>query len=222
MKCLGIDTSGDIFSLCLCEDERLLMEVRKNRSAEPGVRDARFFAEARDMLDRLGIEPLTAVAVSVGPGMFTSLRVGISLAKALSLAWSVPVVGVNTLDIIGQSQVLAGNRVLAVINAFQGDVYAALYEHRRRRSDYLAVPVRTLAKKFTHPLVVCGPAATILKKARLPVGGKWKFLEDDSLWPSARRVIQAAGPRIRRKDYDDADLLEPFYVKKTDAERNRA
>jgi len=222
LKCLGIDTSGDIFSLCLCEDERLLMEVRKNRSAEPGVRDAHFFAEAREMIDRLGTEPLTAVAVSVGPGMFTSLRVGISLAKALSLAWSVPVVGINTLDIIGQSPIFAGTKVLAVINAFQGDLYAALYEHRRRRSDYIAVPARVLAKKFAHPLTVAGPAAGLLKKARLPVGGKWTFIEDDSVWPSACRVIQTAGPRIHKKDYDDADLLEPFYVKKTDAERNRA
>jgi len=222
LKCLGIDTSGDIFSLCLCEDERLLMEVRKNRSAEPGVRDAHFFAEAREMIGHLGIEPLTVVAVSVGPGMFTSLRIGISLAKALSLAWSVPVVGVNTLDIIGQSPVFAGEKVLAVINAFQGDLYAALYERRRRRSDYIAVPARILAKKFAHPLTVAGPAAGLLKKTRLPGMSKWIFIEDDSVWPSARRVVQSAVPRIHKKDYDDADLLEPFYVKKTDAERNRA
>jgi tRNA threonylcarbamoyladenosine biosynthesis protein TsaB len=222
LKCLGIDTSGDIFSLCLREDERLLMEVRKNRSAEPGVRDAHFFAEARELIDRLGTEPLTAVAVSVGPGMFTSLRVGISLAKALSLAWSVPVVGVNTLDIIGQSPVFAGTRVLAVINAFQDDLYAALYDHRRRRSDYLAVPARALMQKFPGRLSVAGPAAALLKKARRRGGGKWTFIEDEALWPSASRVVQTAGQRIRRNDYDDADRLEPFYVKKTDAERNRA
>lgn len=222
MKCLGIDTSGEIFSLCLREDERLLMEVRKNRFAEPGVRDAHFFAEAREMIDRMGTEPLTAVAVSVGPGMFTSLRIGISLAKALNLAWFVPVVGVNTLDIIGQSPVFAGTRVLAVINAFQGDLYAALYERRRRKSDYFAVPARVLVNKFPGRLSVAGPAATLLKKMRRRGGGKWTFIEDDSMWPSASRVVQTALPRIRRKSFDDADRLEPFYVKKTDAERNRA
>jgi len=222
LKCLGIDTSGDIFSLCLCEDERLLMEVRKNRGAEPGVRDAHFFAEAREMIEHLGNEPLGAVAVSLGPGMFTSLRVGISLAKALALAWSVPVIGVNTLDVIGQSPAFAGRRLLAVINAFQGDFYAALYERQRRRSDYLAVPARALAKKFPGRLTVAGPGVELMKKARLPVIGQWTFIDDDSFWPSARRVVQDALPRIRRKDYDDADLLEPFYVKKTDAERNRA
>lgn len=222
MKYLGIDTSGDIFSLCLCEDDRLLIEVRKNRAAEPGVRDARFFAEAREMIRRPGMESLDAVAVSVGPGMFTSLRVGISLAKALALAWSVPVVGVNTLDLIGRSPIFGGDRILAVINAFQGDLYAALYERRRRRSGYLAVPALVLAKRFSGPLIVAGPGAGLVKKLRLPGTGRWTFIDDESVWPSARRVIQAAEPRIRRKTYDDADLLEPFYVKKTDAERNRA
>lgn len=222
MKYLGIDTSGDIFSLCLCEDDRLLIEVRKNRGAEPGVRDARFFAEAREIIRRTGKESLGCVAVSIGPGMFTSLRVGISLAKALNLAWSVPVVGVNTLDLIGRSPALGGGRVLAVLNAFQGDLYAALYERRRRRSDYLAVPPRVLAKRFAGPLTVCGPAAGLVKKSRLPGARRWTFIDDESVWPSARRVIQAAEPRIRRKTYDDADRLEPFYIKKTDAERNRA
>jgi tRNA threonylcarbamoyladenosine biosynthesis protein TsaB len=221
LKILGIDTSSDLFSLCLLEDERVLYEITKDRTAVPGVRDARFFAEAQRVIQDLGSEKPDAVAVGIGPGMFTSLRVGLSLAKALVLAWRLPVVAVNTLDAIGRSLELEGSPVLAVINAYQGEIYAALYDHGRRRGGYLVASPRLLAKKFPGRLLVVGPGVAALKKSRRPASPRWTYIADDRFWPSARRVARLAEPRIRRGDFDDADRLEPYYIKRTDAERNR-
>jgi tRNA threonylcarbamoyladenosine biosynthesis protein TsaB len=221
LKILGIDTSGELFSLCLLEDGRVLYEITKDRTAVPGVRDARFFAEAQRVVQDLGPEKPDAVAVGLGPGMFTSLRIGLSLTKALALAWRLPVVAVNTLDTIGAALSFYPEPVLAVINAYQGEIYAALYDHGRRRGGYLVAPPRALAKKFPVRLLVVGPGVAVLKKSRRPAAKHWTYIADDRFWPSARRIARLAEPRIRRGDFDDPDRLEPYYIKRTDAERNR-
>ncbi len=84
MKILGIETSSPLFSLCINEDGTILYEIRKNRLADEKRRDAQFFTEAKRLIDYFGRDNIGAIAISIGPGMFTSLRVGLGLAKDLS------------------------------------------------------------------------------------------------------------------------------------------
>jgi tRNA threonylcarbamoyladenosine biosynthesis protein TsaB len=217
LKILGIETSSPIFSLCLYNDDNLLYEFRKQREFE-SHRDALIFEEARHLLDSVGEGVIDAIAISIGPGMFTSLRVGLSLAKGIALVHSLPLVAVNTLDVIGVKPSFLVSPVVAVMNAYREEIYAAFYNKGERTGDYLlTTPVKLLQMIDVNTFVIC-PHCDVFDDSTLDTDNL-KIMKDDCYLPSASKVVSLALPRIRRCDFDDIEFLEPYYIKKTDAER---
>jgi len=220
LKILGIETSSPIFSLCLNEDGKTLREFKRRREMN-GYGDAGMFKEAKNILDSLRNEHLGAIAVSIGPGMFTSLRVGLSLAKGIALVNNTPVVAVNTLDVIGVPPSLTDSRITAVVNAYRGEIYAAFYEKGERVSDYLLLTPDSLLKMLGDRGAIVGPGVEVVAGAG-PVGTGIEVRSGEEYLPTASAVISLALPRIRNRDFNDIQFLEPYYIKKTDAEKNYA
>lgn len=220
MKILGIETSSPIFSLCLNDGEETIREFSKRREID-GYGDAEIFKEAKDILDSLGKECLGAIAVSIGPGMFTSLRVGLSLAKGIALVKKTPVVAVNTLDVIGLPASLPDVSIAAVVNAYRGEIYAAFYAGGERASDYLLLTPDSLLKMVKDGTTIVGPGVEVVAGAG-PIQSGVKLESREDHLPTARAVVSLAQPRIQNNDFDDIQFLEPYYIKKTDAERNYA
>ncbi len=221
MKILGIETSSPLFSLCVSEDETLIYEVRKNRLIDVKSRDAQFFNEAKRVMEYFERDGIGALAVSIGPGMFTSLRVGLSLAKGLALAQSIPIVAVNTLDVMGYSIPFLSYPILAVINAYHQEIYAALYKDGKRLTEYLLTTPQEVNHIVKDKTIVIGSGVEVFRRNESALNSKkFIFFDDDFLLPTASKVVKIALPRIQSNTFDDPEFLEPFYIKKTDAERN--
>jgi len=214
---LGIETSSPIFSLCLSDDDNVLYEFRKQREFE-GHRDALIFEEAKRLVDSVGGGNISAIAISIGPGMFTSLRVGLSLAKGIAMVNGTPLVAVNTLDVIGVKPSCLVSPVVAVMNAYREEVYAAFYNKGERTGEYLlTTPSRLLRMLSGGAFVIC-PRCDVLDDSRLDTSNL-NIMKDDCYLPSASKVASLALPRIKAGEFDDIEFLEPYYIKKTDAER---
>jgi tRNA threonylcarbamoyladenosine biosynthesis protein TsaB len=218
LKILGIETSSHLFSLCVNEDDKMLCEIRKNRVMDES-RDAHFFVEAERIIEHYGIKNIEAIAVDTGPGMFTSLRVGLSLAKGLALSHSIPIVGVNALDVIGIPISLTPISVLAVINAYHGEIYAALYEQGKRMTDYLLTTPGEVKKMIKGQTLIIGSGIDVFQKSQTDNSNLY-FLRGNFLFPTASKVILLGLHRIQKGDFDNPEGLEPYYIKKTDAERH--
>lgn len=125
---LAIDTATQTMSIALHDGAELLLEdtwqTSNNHTVElaPAVRAA---------LARAGKPTLTAMAVSIGPGTYTGLRVGVALAKAMASAQNLPLVGISTLDILALSQPHFPGTLLTVVKAGRGRVVAATYRWRK-------------------------------------------------------------------------------------------
>jgi tRNA threonylcarbamoyl adenosine modification protein YeaZ len=181
LKILGIETSSPLFSLCINEDEKMMYEIRKSRQIDISSRDAQFFIEAKRLIEYFGRDKIGALAVSIGPGMFTSLRVGLSLAKGLALALNIPIVAVNTLDVIGVSMSFLHYPVLAVINAYHEEIYAALYKKGERETDYLLTTPEQVENIIKGETMVIGSGIEVFKKYHLSHNSKvLHFLDDDA------------------------------------------
>ncbi len=217
MKILGIETSSPVFSLCLNEDAEVLHEFSRRREVD-GHGDAEIFQEARRLLGHVDGGKLGAIAVSIGPGMFTSLRIGLSLAKGIAFVNRTPVVAVNTLDVIGLAPSIPEARVVAVVNAYRGEVYGAIYQSGKRISDHLLLTPEELLRMAGDQAVFVGPGVDIIAGIE-PRPARIELRMDDQYVPSAARVVSTAMERIRASDFDDIEFLEPYYIKKTDAER---
>jgi tRNA threonylcarbamoyladenosine biosynthesis protein TsaB len=217
LKILGIETSSPVFSLCLNDDDNVLYEFSRHREFE-GHRDALVFEEAKRLVESIDGGNIDVIAVSIGPGMFTSLRVGLSLAKGFSIVNGTPVVAVNTLDVIGVKLSFQVSPVVAVINAYRGEIYAAFYNSGMRTSDYLLTTPAQLSDMIRVRTLVAGPGTALLREGGLDMG-VLNVAKDEEYLLSASRVIAIALPRIKKGDFDEIEFLEPYYIKKTDAER---
>lgn len=221
MKIIGVETSSTLFSIAVHEDEKLLCEFRRDRHSSKKYRDAGMFTAANQLISEFQLDQINSLAVSIGPGMFTSLRVGLSLVKGLALAHGIPTVAVNTLDIIGIPLSFTEIPITAVINAFHEEIYAANYKKGKIIGDYqLTTPDRVLGST-KEKRIIAGPGVEAFKKKGLVSNNNnIIFLFENIALPSASKLVQIAMPRIKAMEYDDIEVLEPFYIKKTDAERN--
>jgi tRNA threonylcarbamoyladenosine biosynthesis protein TsaB len=190
MLVLAFDTATDVATSALLDDDRILGE----RSSQP-----RALLEAVDELLRdAGAAPsgLAALVVGTGPGSFTSTRIGLAVARGLSLALEVPVAGVSTLDALASARVGA----FPVIDARRQEVFVP--GPRAVAPDDLDV----------EPETVCVGSGAIRYRHTLEAKGAVVPPDDDPIHlPHAR--LHAA----RARDFGPAEEVQPIYVRAPDA-----
>jgi len=115
-----------------------------------------------DLLDRtsVSVDEIKAMGVTLGPGSFTSLRVGLALAKGLAMARHIPLIGIPTLDVVAAGQPLKRMHLAAVLQAGRGRLAVGWYEparHAWRPAEAARVmDVEELVKEIRSPTIVCG------------------------------------------------------------------
>ena len=156
---LAIDTSTQMIGLALYDGARVLCELiwqsRNHHTVEltPGV---------NDLLDRCGtqIGDLEAMGVALGPGSFTSLRIGLALAKGMALALRIPVVGVPTLDVLAAAIPVRQMPLVAVLQAGRGRLaqvrYKAVADTWQAQGEPEITTAEDLAQQLTEPTLVAG------------------------------------------------------------------
>jgi tRNA threonylcarbamoyladenosine biosynthesis protein TsaB len=163
-----------------------------------------------------------SIAVGVGPGSFTGLRIGVATARALSASLGLPAAGVCTLDAIGRALTERGaDSGLAVLDGRRGEVFAALYSPGGERlwGPLVAAPGDLLARlaKLPEPALAAGSGAVRFRNEL--VGSGVEIPEDaDPIHRVAARHICALAAAGRT---EDSDHLAPIYLRPPDAERWR-
>lgn len=129
---LAIDTATRFISLALHDGKNLLAEETWQTANNHTVQLAPAVFRLCEQ-NEVEIEDLTALAVSIGPGSYTGLRIGVSLAKGMASARKLPLVGVTTLDTIaaGQPNYQSGSGLVAVVQAGRGRVIVKTYKWRK-------------------------------------------------------------------------------------------
>ena len=134
MKILAIETSTIVASCAICEDESVLASSKiatgLTHSQTLMVLVDNMFKSANIKTEEIG-----AVAVSIGPGSFTGLRIGIAAAKGISMGLSVPLVGVETLHGLSYNLLACNSYVCPCLDARNEMVYTAVFENRNFRCE---------------------------------------------------------------------------------------
>ncbi|MEO0095099.1 MAG: tRNA (adenosine(37)-N6)-threonylcarbamoyltransferase complex dimerization subunit type 1 TsaB [candidate division WOR-3 bacterium] len=235
MKILGIDTSTSFFSVCICDDNEILYELRSERGFIKNSSAANLFDTVQELFNNMEDGNIDAIALSIGPGMFTSLRVGLALAKGLYISKHIPICGVNTLEVIAWSYLSLdfiknekGIICVPVMEAFQGELFVAFFSRKGKiGQDMVCNPEELLnfinQKYKNKKMIIIGPGVKILKEYWLikNVKKSLQIIESYLFYPSSSKVVYAALPKIKKGHFDDPELLEPYYIKKTSAEMKR-
>lgn len=225
MIILSADTSTTINTVAVCAEGEVL--------AESVVRCGRTHAER--LLDTvtwvleeagLALEKVGALAVSVGPGSFTGLRVGLATWKGLALGQNLPLVGVSTLGAMSRIPGPIDGIICPVLDARMGEVFAAAYringDQREQVLPDCVAPIETVAEKLRHRKVTMfGDGVGVYRKRIAASMPDARFLPE-ILWPPrASAVAEEAREMLQAGCNADPEAAHPVYLRKSQAEQNR-
>ena len=211
---LAIDTSTARLGIAVYNGSEILAE---NCWSSPNRHTVSLAPAIDEMLNNLEIEKkkLKAVAVALGPGSFTSLRVGLSFAKGISLGLGIPVIGIPTLDITANQQPLNEIPLCAFLQAGRGRLAVSFYEVKRGRwvsdGEIEIYTAETLSDAITVPMILTGEFDADMRT----VFRKNKNIKMSGPASSLRRagyLAEAAWRIYEKGEYPEVSSLSPIYL----------
>lgn len=214
---LSIETATDVCSVAISDKETIINSISIN---ERNVHSARLALLIKQMMTGSGklFENLNAIAVSKGPGSFTGLRIGVSIAKGLAYGLDIPIIGINTLESIAyratQQYSQTGIIWCPVIDARNNEAYFALYDHKL--NEILAPDAGLIDdNSFTEfenqgSLKFIGPAVDSETLPKL-LSSKADFIY--YILPDAENIAKLAYIKYQEQKFDDITFFEPFYLR---------
>jgi tRNA threonylcarbamoyladenosine biosynthesis protein TsaB len=218
MRLLAVETSSLAGGVALLDGERLVAEYVLDVSITHSER--LMAAVDRVLADaRWTARQLQGLAVAIGPGSFTGLRIAVSTVKGLALGLGLPIAPVPTLDAMAAAMPWAALPVCPVLDARKGEVYTSLYRWdggaMRREWDFLALSPEALGARLTEPVILAGDGAGAIRSPHARV------LPAPHRVPSPACVGALGLDRLRRGDTVAPAALTPLYLRPSEAELKR-
>ncbi|MFN2226046.1 MAG: tRNA (adenosine(37)-N6)-threonylcarbamoyltransferase complex dimerization subunit type 1 TsaB [Anaerolineae bacterium] len=172
------------------------------------------------MLDQQGLAPadLDGLVVSLGPGSYTGLRIGLSVAKGLALSLALPLVGVPTLDVVAEPHKEQRLPICALLQAGRRRFCAGhYYRYRgrwRRRGVFQLATLEEICDQLVEPTLFCGEIeAGHAERIRERLGTDAVVAQPAASLRRAGYLAELGWQRLSRGDADDANQLSPIYLR---------
>jgi tRNA threonylcarbamoyladenosine biosynthesis protein TsaB len=223
MKILAVDSSTSSGSVALVDGLRVMAEWNLESVR---THNRRLLKTIDELLEALGwtLEDLDGLAVALGPGSFTGIRIGIGTIKTLAWALDKPYVGIPTLDALAAPLQFAPKPVCPVLDARRKEVYTAFYQPDgsgtcRRMSPYQVLPPDAVVRQVREPTLFCGDGWLLhrefflreLGHLAVEVGAPYHLVR-------ASFVAELARQRLAQGSGDDPLTSAPIYVRPSEAE----
>ncbi|WP_274950364.1 tRNA (adenosine(37)-N6)-threonylcarbamoyltransferase complex dimerization subunit type 1 TsaB [Bacteroides cutis] len=219
MSCiLHIETSTSACSVAVSEDGQNIFKKEDLKGPSHAVQLGVFVDEALSFADSHAL-PLDAVAVSCGPGSYTGLRIGVSMAKGICYGRNLPLIGLPTLKVqcvpvLLYHEELPDDALLCpMIDARRMEVYAAIYDRALNTVRDIAADIvdenSYIEFLDKQPVYFFGDGASKCKEKITHPNAH--FI--DNIRPLAGMMFPLAEKAIAEKDFKDAAYFEPFYLK---------
>lgn len=223
MIVLGIETATAQVGCALGGHEGVLASfhaARGRRHAETLVPAIAFVCEQA----QVEVAEVGAVAVDIGPGLFTGLRVGVATAKALAQALHVPMVGLSSLDLVAYPMRFTRRLIAVVIDARRSEVFSALYRQVPGGVQRLTEPAVTQAQEVAADLEARAEECLLVGDGALRYAGELGGISHaeqaglQAAYPSAAALVELAQPRVEREEFVQPWELEPMYLRQADVD----
>jgi len=225
MLILGIDTATAQVSVAVGGHEGVLastQSVRGKQHAETLTPSIEFVCKQA----RIELTEISVVAVDLGPGLFTGLRVGVAAAKAMAYALRVPMIGVPSLDLVAFPVRYSPKLIVAAVDARRGELFTAFYRQVpggiQRLSPHHVVSPDDLASELLATAEECLLVGDGAVRYREVFDGlhKVEIAEEGLAHPAASSLVMLAHAQALREQWVKPWDLQPLYLRKPDAEIN--
>ena len=224
MKILGIDTSTMAANVAVLEDDKLICEYTINTKK---THSQKLMPMIENMLNISDIEirDINAIGICVGPGSFTGLRIGMATAKAMAHVHNIPLVGINSLEILGSNIELSNKKICAILDAQRNQVYTCRYIFEGNKSKALEEisikPIDDLLEELqatNEEWVIVGEAVYKYKE-------KIEAISNITIASPSNHITKASSLCDLAKDKLEQNIdihncydINPMYIRKSQAE----
>lgn len=221
MKVVGIETSSLVGNIAVCDGNKVIGKKKYGKNLSHGKE---IVSSLESIFNEIKWEPddIDLIAVSIGPGSYTGLRIGVTCAKTLAYGLGKPVIDVPTLDVLVENvKDHNAKNICPVIDAKRKSVYACIYErdnnNNKRVTDYLIISPDTLIDMLPESTLIFGdgiiPYKHILAQKNLTI------VEDEKLGVAdAANVARLGLERYEQGMRCEINSLIPLYLRKSEAE----
>ncbi len=222
MYVLGIETSTMTGSVAIMTEDRLIAEYTLNTKTTHTER----LLSAIDHIVRaasLCVQDMDGIAVSLGPGSFTGLRIGITTAKSLAHSIQKPVVAIPSLDALASQYLFSDLLICPILDARKREVYTAFYRNTgavvERISEYSVIAPAHILREIAEPVLFLGDGVFPYRQdIETTLGPYAHFADAAHLLPRGSLIAKLGRDRLIAGEQNDCLALTPWYIRKSDAE----
>lgn len=228
MKVLAVDTSAEVMSAAIVDENNVLAEYSINNKK---MHSQNLMPAIKHMIEFCGtdINSIDCFAAAVGPGSFTGLRIGVCTVKGLAYAMNKPVIGISTLDGLAYNAFMPGMIVCPVMDARNEQVYTAVYECNKdegiplRITDYMAAHVDELMEKLSgmkeHVFLLGDGVLSYGDRFLKGLKGRCRLAPAHMNIHRASSIGRLALIKAEAGEVRESAELLPFYLRQSQAER---
>lgn len=225
MLILGIDTATAQAGCAIGGHEGVIASAQcaKGRRHAENLAPAIEFLCAQSQID---LAEISVVAVDLGPGLFTGLRVGIATGKALAHGLGVPMIGVSSLDLLAFAVRFSPRLIVTAIDARRGELYYGLYRQVPGGVQRLGAHAVGSPEELASQLAIRREEMLLVGDGILRYRDHFDDLPKAEIadaglsHPSPASLVQLAHARALREEFQQPATVEPIYLRKPDAEIN--
>jgi tRNA threonylcarbamoyladenosine biosynthesis protein TsaB len=210
---LAVDTSTTQVGLALYDGAQVIAEFAWRSSQRHTTELA---PAIHDLLTRCGLtmDDVSALGVALGPGSFTSLRVGLALVKGLALSKHIPLIGIPTLDILAHAQPASKHPLMCAIQAGRGRFALGVYKSSRKgwqaQGPGRVVTLEALMDEVQSPVILCGEFSALeiqkIKNENIHLASPARSVRRPAV------LAELAWARWQAGEVDDEASLAPIYL----------
>ena len=226
MSILSIDTSSQVSSVAVLSAECVAAEISMQGAL---THSETLMPHIETVLRMARVEKaeLEGIAVSIGPGSFTGLRIGLAAAKMMAYALHIPLIAVPTLETLAHHCICEGMRLVPMMDAQKGNVYVQEFTWRadgdvlnlHEESPLAILPLTEVIASLAgteQPVLLLGDA--MQKKTSLSLPTNVRLAPIHARMPRAACVGLSALTRLARGENDDPMTVAPLYLRRSEAE----
>jgi tRNA threonylcarbamoyladenosine biosynthesis protein TsaB len=220
MNILGFDTTSKHLSIAISKDDKILSSVHE----DVGIRhSALLLPRIKELLKEQAkkIKDIDVIAISIGPGSFTGLRIGVAIAKALAFSCNIKVVAVPTMEVIAYNYIDRGDKLALCLDAKKNMIYSCLFDVKEKElfscSDNMLETIDELISRIGYEkVVVFGDGLKLYGDILKEKCQNITLIDEDNWYPQAETVVKLGYKKAMKEEFDDAEKLVPLYLHPSD------
>ena len=224
MSILAIDTATQVSSVAVASADKLSAELTMQAKL---THSETLMPHIKEVLRMAGVkkEKLEGIAVSIGPGSFTGLRIGLAAAKAMAYALSLPIVGVSTLKALAYHYPVPGVRIVSLLDAQKGNAYRESYEWQagelKIMQEVEVLPIAEILAECAEcgrQVIFLGDVAARRIRGKVELPANVSVAPAHLVMPRAACVAMLGLQEIADGRRDNVMNMEPVYIRRSEAE----